>query len=114
MTDPAAALVAAEVFALVVEPQSAPAVLVAAGEQGPAGVAGPAGPAHEPEASPVFTYVAGRVSRIDYAGGAYKLFTYAAGTLTQLDAIKDGVTTRKVFTYNPDGSLAAIAQTALP
>ncbi|MDP3848630.1 MAG: hypothetical protein Q8R10_19600 [Pseudomonas sp.] len=37
MTECAAALVAAEVFALVVEPQQAPAVLVAVGEQGPAG-----------------------------------------------------------------------------
>lgn len=43
MTECAAALVAAEVFALVVQPEQAPAALVAAGEQGPAGIPGPAG-----------------------------------------------------------------------
>ncbi len=37
MTDCAAALVAAEAFALVVQPAQPPAALVASGEQGPAG-----------------------------------------------------------------------------
>lgn len=110
MTDCPRALVTAEAFALVVEPEHAPAVLVAAGEQGPAG---PPGNSASPEINPVLTYEAGRVSRIDYASGAYKLFTYAAGVLTQLDYVTAAGTTRKTFEYNPDGSLAAIEQVEL-
>lgn len=44
MSDCPRVLVTAEAFALVVEPEHAPAVLVAAGEQGPAGPPGPAAP----------------------------------------------------------------------
>lgn len=45
MTNCPRALVAVEAFALVVEPEQAPAVLVAAGEQGPPGRPGEPGPA---------------------------------------------------------------------
>jgi len=45
MTNCPRAMVAVEVFALVVEPEQAPAVLVATGEQGPAGRPGEPGPA---------------------------------------------------------------------
>lgn len=62
---------------------------------------------------PTFTYTAERVTRIDYASGAHKLFTYTAGVLTQLDYVVGAVTTRKTFTYNPDGSLASITQAVL-
>ena len=82
------------------------------GEQGPPGRPGP--PAASPEAGPAFTYTHGRVSRIDYASGAYKAFTYGAGgELAQLDYVTDAGTTRKSFEYNPDGSLAAIEQVEL-
>lgn len=95
------------------------------GEPGPAGPMGPVGPqgakgdkgdpgtvAPDAESSPVFSYTDGRVSRIDYASGNYKLFTYTAGVLTQLDHVRVGDTTiRKVFAYNPDGSLASISET---
>lgn len=43
MTDCPRVLVTAEAFALVVEPEHAPAVLLAAGEQGPVGPPGPPG-----------------------------------------------------------------------
>ena len=54
--------------------------------------------------------------------GAYKAFTgsstttlvaHSAGVLTQLDYVVGAVTTRKTFTYNPDGSLASITQEVL-
>lgn len=65
------------------------------------------------DTSPTITYVGTQVSRIDYAGGSYKLFTYDEGRLSQLDYIQSNSTTRKTFTYNPDGTLAAITQTVL-
>ncbi len=88
---------------------------LSAGEQGPAGRPGIPGPAGGvSETSPAFTYAAaGRVSRIDYASGAYKLFAYAGSALVQLDYVVGDVTTRKTFTYNPDGTLAAITQEVL-
>lgn len=85
--------------------------VLAAGIPGPPGTPGPAGGVSE--TSPALTYAAGRVSRIDYASGAYKLFTYAGGVLVQLDYVVGAVTTRKTFTYNPDGTLAAITQEVL-
>jgi hypothetical protein len=66
------------------------------------------------ESSPVFTYASGRVSRIDYASGNYKLFAYTAGVLTQLDYVRPGQTTiRKVFAYAPNGALSSITQTEI-
>lgn len=89
----------------------APFVL-AAGIPGPRGIPGPGQAA---EKDPAFTYSAGLLSRVDYASGAYKLLTYtAAGVLTQLDYVVGAVTMRKTFTYNPDGTLAAISQAVLP
>lgn len=82
------------------------------GPTGPAGPIGPAGPAGgASEAGPLFTYSGGRVSRIDYDSGNYKLFTYTSGVLTRLDYIVGATTTRKTFSYNPDGTLAEIVQT---
>ena len=86
--------------------------VLAAGIPGPPGPPGPGG-GGAGETNPAFTYNAGRVTRIDYASGAHKLFTYTAGVLTQLDYVVGAVTTRKTFTYNPDGSLASITQAVL-
>ena len=86
--------------------------VLAAGIPGPTGPPGPGG-GGAGETNPAFTYTAGLLSRIDYASGAHKLFAYAAGVLTQLDYVVGAVTTRKTFTYNPDGSLAAITQEVL-
>lgn len=64
-----------------------------------------------PDKSPVFTYVGGLLSRIDYASGNYKLFTYTGSQLTQLQYVLTGRTITKAFTYNLDGTLASISQT---
>lgn len=77
------------------------------------GIPGPRGASAPVETGPAFTYAAGQVSRIDYVSGAYKVFTYAGGVLTQLDYVAGGTTTRKTFTHNPDGTLAAITQVQL-
>jgi hypothetical protein len=60
---------------------------------------------------PVFTYVDGLVSRVEYTNGNYKLFTYSSGILIQLDYVTTTNTTRKIFNYNPDGTLGSITQT---
>ena len=86
--------------------------VLAAGIPGPPGPPGPGG-GGAGETNPAFTYAAGLLTRIDYASGAHKLFTYTAGVLTQLDYVVGAVTTRKTFTYNPDGTLAAITQEVL-
>jgi len=57
MTEQAAALVAAEAFVLVVEPQQMPEVLVAAGKQGPTG---PPGTAADLPTDPLAYYILAR------------------------------------------------------
>jgi len=57
MTEQPAALVAAETFALVVEPEQPQAVLVAAGEQGPPG---PPGTAANLPTDPLAYYILAR------------------------------------------------------
>ena len=41
------------------------------------------------------------------------VITNTAGVLTQMDYVVGAVTTRKTFTYNPDATLASIAETDL-
>lgn len=84
------------------------------GIQGPVGPQGPAGEDVFVESSPIFTYTDGLVTRVDYSSGNYKIFTYSSGVLVQLDYIRTtDPTIRKVFTYNPDGSLASISESIL-
>lgn len=64
-----------------------------------------------PDKSPVYTYSGGNLSRIDYPSGNYKLFTYFGSRLTQLQYVLAGRTVTKVFSYNPDGTLASVSQT---
>lgn len=67
-----------------------------------------------PESNPVFTYDGtGALTRVDYASGNYKLFTYTGSALTQLDHVIGASTVRKVFAYNPDGSLASVTRTVI-
>jgi hypothetical protein len=63
-----------------------------------------------PDKSPVFTYTAGLLTRVDYASGNYKTLAYTAGVLNQVVYVLPGRTVTKVFTYNLDGSLASISQ----
>lgn len=79
----------------------------------PAGPQGAMGPVGENEKGPLFTYSGGSVSRIDYDSGNYKLLTYTTGRLTQLDYIKGGLTIRKTFLYNLDGTLNEIVEAIL-
>lgn len=61
--------------------------------------------------SPDFTYTAGVLTRIDYAGGEYKTFTYGGGgELTVVDYISNGITKRKEFFYGVGGELDYITQ----
>ena len=61
------------------------------------------------EVDPVYTYVSGTLTRIDYSSGNYKLFTYdLSGNLTQLDFIKASITYRKAFAYDISSNLIAV------
>lgn len=61
------------------------------------------------EVDPVYTYVSGTLTRIDYSSGNYKLFTYdLSGNLTQLDFVKNTTTYRKTFTYDLSSNLVSI------
>ena len=65
------------------------------------------------DTEPTLTYAQGKVSRIDYSNGNYKIFTYNMDTLTHIDYTVGTITTRKSFSYNPDGSLATVSETVL-
>jgi hypothetical protein len=105
----------------VVAVDQAPRITVVAVDQAPRitvvpagqGLQGPRGGGGLIETGPVFTYVLGVLSRINYDSGNYKTLTYSSGRLDQLDYVAGSVTTRKTFAYNPDGSLASIDQTVL-
>jgi hypothetical protein len=63
--------------------------------------------------SPAFTYDgSGRVSRIDYAGGAAKTFTYTGDALTRIDTLDPSavLVSYKTFTYT-GGVLSSITET---
>jgi hypothetical protein len=62
--------------------------------------------------SPVFTYTAGVLTGIEYADGSTKTLSYNSGQLTQIDFLRDGVTTRKTFNYAA-GTLASITEVTL-
>lgn len=64
--------------------------------------------------SPVFTYDAGVLTRIDYADGSFKVFTYVEGELYRIDFTSGGVTTRKTFVRDVDGTLLEIDEETLP
>ena len=74
---------------------------------GPPGPAGDASPA-----SPAFSYTGGRLSSVLYADGSLKTLVWVAGRLAQVDFQRAGVafTVRKSFSYNVDGTLAAIVE----
>jgi len=82
--------------------------LVELAEQGPPGPAGSAGDVFG--VSPVMTYDAGRLSRVDYSNGAYKTLAYTGDKLTQVTLVKDGVTRVREFVYNPDGTLSSVTE----
>lgn len=64
--------------------------------------------------SPTFTYTAGWLTAVVYADGTTKAMSYTAGQLAQVDTLGPGQpTVRKTLAYNPDGTLASVAQTVI-
>jgi hypothetical protein len=63
--------------------------------------------------APDFTYdTNGVLTRIDYAGGAFKTISYNGnGSINIVQLVDGAITITKTFSYNPDGTLDAIVQT---
>ena len=59
-------------------------------------------------------WAAQKLATITYSDGSNKILTYVGIQLVQVDHVRSGKpTTRRSFSYNPDGSLAAITTTIL-
>lgn len=67
----------------------------------PSGTFTAAAPSGSSPTDPTFTYNgSGDLTRVDYAGGAYKTLTYDAyGVLSRVDFIQGAITTRKDFVW---------------
>lgn len=66
----------------------------------------------DPLKSPVFTYSGDKLTGITYVDGSTKILSYTGELLTQMDLLRNGITTRKVFSYN-SGLLINITETIL-
>ena len=63
------------------------------------------------ERNPVFTWTDGRVTRIDFSSGAYKLLTYNPNdTLNTTSAVNAFFTLTKTFHYNVNGTMSHITE----
>jgi len=63
------------------------------------------------ERNPVFTWTDGRVTRIDFSSGAYKLLTYNPNdTLNTTSAVNAYFTLTKTFHYNVNGTISHITE----
>lgn len=63
------------------------------------------------ESNPIMSYTNGRLSRIDYASGAYKTFSYNPNnSVNQVQSVRPQFTLTKTMVYNVDGSLHQITQ----
>ena len=80
--------------------------------QGPPGPPGPAGGgAAAAPVSRVFTWAGGRLAAVAFADGRSKAFTWSGDRLTRVDILRPGLPTLCAdLSYNPDGTLAAVAQ----
>lgn len=90
------------------QPQALDAALlpILIGPPGPAG-----GGADTAPVSRSLTWAGGRLVGVAYADGRSKALTWAGDRLTRVDTLRPGQTTlRADLTYNPDGTLAAVAQ----
>lgn len=92
----------------VVAETAAVSVVTADGLQGPPG---PPGLSPESLSSPVFTWNAGVLERVDYAGGEYKTFAYASGRLSSVTTVINGVPYVKTFNWDLSGVLLSITET---
>lgn len=89
------------------QPQALDAALlpVLIGPPGPAGGGAAAAPV-----SRVFTWSSGRLAGVAFADGRSKAFTWSGDQLTRVDTLRPGLPTlRADLSYNPDGTLAAVA-----
>ena len=81
------------------------------------GPPGPPGPPGGIEAAPVsrtLSWSAGQLVGVAYADGRSKAFAWSGEQLTRVDRITPGQPTQRAdLSYNPDGTLAAIAQSAI-
>jgi hypothetical protein len=66
----------------------------------------------DPLKSPVFTYVSGKITGISYEDGSTKVLSYTGDQLSQIDLLRNGLTTRKTFAYS-GGVLSSITETVL-
>lgn len=87
----------------------------AEGPPGPPGPQGPIGPEGDaPPIEPEFTYSGGKLVAVAYADGSTKTLAYTGDRLTSLDFLRTGYGgVRKNFSYNGDGTLAAVSQSAI-
>lgn len=84
----------------------------ARGDRGPGGGGGGVG-VDRPPISPSFTYLDGLLTGVVYADGSTKTLTWASGRLNRLDFMRPSrPSVRKDFSYNGDGTLAAVSQTS--
>lgn len=85
------------------------------GPQGIQGLQGPVGPAGDAlPTSPSFTWLGGVLTGVSYPDGSSKSLTWATDRLEQIDFLRPSLAgVRKNLSYNPDGTLAAIAQSAI-
>lgn len=78
---------------------------------------GPPGPPGGTEAAPVsrsLSWSAGQLVGVAYADGRSKAFAWSGEQLTRVDRITPGQPTQRAdLSYNPDGTLAAIAQSVI-
>ena len=71
------------------------------------------GPSAAEGKNPVFTYLNGVLSRVEYDQGLYKELSYDGTVLSQLEHYNGDVTTRKTFNYSA-GILTSIDEVQLP
>lgn len=65
------------------------------------------------ETDPVITYSGGVIQTITFSSGNHKAYTWVSGRISRVDYVIGAVIRRRDFTYNPDGSLASIADTII-
>lgn len=93
------------------QPQALDAALlpILIGPPGPAGGGAAAAPV-----SRVFSWAGGRLAGVAFADGRSKAFSWAGDQLTRVDTLRPGLPTlRADLSYNPDGTLAAVAQSEI-
>jgi hypothetical protein len=93
------------------------------GDPGPQGIPGPTGPPgsggsqFDPDGyygiSPNLSYTTGKLTRVDYLNGDYKLLSYTGSLLTQIDWVLSDKIIRKTLTY-AGSQLDLVTQQELP